>query len=114
MTACINSASVASCLDNASCFNDAGAMACSASDAPFCVNMYAKVDAGTMSHWVCGKSATSVQVKEMVAASTTADASAIRQGGKQTGTASAGAAMGSAAVQSQGAAKASACRRRVW
>jgi hypothetical protein len=70
--------------------------------------MYAKVDAGTMSHWVCGKSATSVQVKEMVAASTTADASAIRQGGKQTGTASAGAAMGSAAVQSQGAAKASA------
>jgi hypothetical protein len=70
--------------------------------------MYAKVDAGTMSHWVCGKSATSVQVKEMVAASTTADASAIRQGGKQTGTASAGVAMGSVAAQSQGAAKASA------
>jgi hypothetical protein len=62
-----------------------------------------------MSHWVCGASATSVQVKEKVVAasttagaSTTADATPIRQGGKPTG--SAGAAMiPSASLQSQSA-----------
>jgi hypothetical protein len=92
MTRCINSASVSSCLDDASCYNDPMAMACSASSAPFCVNMFAKVAEGTMSHWVCGASATSVAVLTSTSASqsakTTADATPIRQDGpKSAGTA---------------------------
>jgi hypothetical protein len=108
MTRCVNSESVSSCLNDASCFNDAGAMACSESSAPFCVNMFAKISDATMSHWVCGKSATSVQVKEMVPATTTGEPTPIRQGGKQTATASAGAAMESPAVKSLGGAAPSA------
>jgi hypothetical protein len=49
--------------------------------------MYANIDQGTMSHWVCGASATSVQVKEKVVASTTAEQSPIIQDGKPTGSA---------------------------
>lgn len=58
------------------------AMACSASAAPFCVNMFA----GSMSHWVCGASATSVAVlasATSTGASATTDASNIIQGGVQ-------------------------------
>ncbi|KAH8725528.1 hypothetical protein GQ44DRAFT_772188 [Phaeosphaeriaceae sp. PMI808] len=62
VTRCINSASVSSCLEDSSCFNDPLAIACTASSAPFCINMYAKIPEGTMSHWVCGASATSVGV----------------------------------------------------
>jgi hypothetical protein len=62
VTRCVNSASVSSCLDDASCYNDPLAMACTASSAPYCVNMFAKIAEGTMSHWVCGASATSVGV----------------------------------------------------
>jgi hypothetical protein len=71
------------------------AMACSASSAPFCVNMFAKVAEGTMSHWVCGASATSVAVLTSTSASasqgakTTADATPIKQDGGKSGTASA-------------------------
>ncbi|EAT89408.1 hypothetical protein HBI56_026620 [Parastagonospora nodorum] len=78
ITRCVNSASLASCLDDKSCFDDPGAMACSASDAPFCVNMFA----GSLSHWVCGATETSVPV--MAAASTSRDASRIVQGAKST------------------------------
>ncbi|KAF2822764.1 hypothetical protein CC86DRAFT_396377 [Ophiobolus disseminans] len=62
ITRCVNSASVSKCLEDSSCYNDAAAMACTASSAPYCVNMYAKIAEGTMSHWVCGASATSVGV----------------------------------------------------
>jgi hypothetical protein len=55
-----------------------------------------------MNHWVCGASATSIQVKEKVMASATHEPSPIRQGGKQTPPA--GAAMiPSASIQSVGA-----------
>ncbi|KAF2031038.1 hypothetical protein EK21DRAFT_35925, partial [Setomelanomma holmii] len=82
MTKCINSASISSCLDNSSCYNDPLAMACTASSAPFCVNMYASIPAGTMSHWVCGASATSVGVLASATSESTSDASVIRQGGQ--------------------------------
>ncbi|KAH7410175.1 hypothetical protein DE146DRAFT_644108 [Phaeosphaeria sp. MPI-PUGE-AT-0046c] len=62
MTRCIASSAVSSCLNDSSCYNDPAAMACSAASAPACINMFAKVADGTMSHWVCGASATSVQV----------------------------------------------------
>ncbi|KAF1916058.1 hypothetical protein BDU57DRAFT_556343 [Ampelomyces quisqualis] len=86
LTRCIDSAAVSSCLDDSSCYNDPAAMACSASDAPFCVTMLASISQRTVNHWVCGATATSVMV---VASATTgigsvsaaADASVIRQGG---------------------------------
>jgi hypothetical protein len=74
------------------------AMACSASSAPNCVNMFA----GAMSHWVCGASATRVAMLASakstgVSASSTADASKIVQGGVQP-TASLGAVKGTPAA----------------
>lgn len=104
ITRCVNSASLSSCLGDKSCFDDPGAMACSASDAPFCVNMFA----GSLSHWVCGATETSVPVT--ATASTTGDASRIVQGAKSTvgglrATASlAGDAPASASAASTGAA----------
>lgn len=75
-------------------------MACTASSAPFCVNMFAKIAEGTMSHWVCGASATSIPVlasstgsaaasvraaSAVKTGSVSVDASVIRQGGLPTG-----------------------------
>lgn len=126
ITRCINSASVSKCLDDASCYNDPLAMACTASSAPFCINMYASISEGTMSHWVCGASATSVGVlasttsdsvsgkatSVLKSKSATADASAIRQGGAQStgganaptaGSAGSASTGGAAALQTAGA-----------
>jgi hypothetical protein len=100
-------------------------MACSASSAPSCINMYAKISEGTMNHWVCGASATSVRVLASATSETgsvtktggpkSSDASVIRGGAAQSaggaaataslplGAASSTASTGKAAIQTASA-----------
>ncbi|KAH7091137.1 hypothetical protein FB567DRAFT_518036 [Paraphoma chrysanthemicola] len=119
MTKCINSASVSSCLENSSCYNDPAAMACTASSAPFCVNMFASIKEGAMSHWVCGASATSVgvlasatsdsvsakatSVLKSKSAAASSDASVIRQGGVQSTGAAGGSVVATGGAAATGA-----------
>lgn len=94
MTRCVNSASVSNCLEDASCYNDPLAIACTASSAPHCINMYASISGGNMNHWVCGATATTIAVKGSATTQSAASgvtgkptsvavksASAIQQGG---------------------------------
>jgi hypothetical protein len=56
-TTCIASASMSSCASDPACASDAFGLACIAASAPNCMTMLSSVSGGTVSHFVCGQSA---------------------------------------------------------
>lgn len=77
-TRCVESASVSSCLADASCSGDRHALGCTEASAPFCVQVNTVRARATLSHFVCAPAATVLALR---AEPTGGDAAKAKGGG---------------------------------